>query len=249
MKNYKIEEKTIKSIKFKGKRKAHNLSVNRNKNFILANGLVTHNTSSAFSALRNPINKYSDHSRFIITCNTVSKLPSAIQSRFEQGSYLFKQVPMDLVQEHCEYILQNEEIDYNIDDVKYLINNLYPDIRKIVSRLQKCSYAGKLQIGSEDVKTKENQVISNVVELIDMINNNEKNKIGTLIQNISELVDDPALEFSTIYKNLFYNSKIRNPGIKIKVNQYANTHNSCLSPSMHFMSLVFSILEVLKQYG
>ena len=206
-------------------------------------------TSDAFRSLRVPINKYSKFGRFVFTCNDVSKIPDYIISRFEQGTYPFKQIPIDYVQEFCEGILEKENIKYNGDDVKNIINTLYPDVRRIISRLQRHSYSGELIVKTEEVKDKEEKVIDNIVQAVHSISNGgNKKEIGKCIKNISDMTEDPRLDYVLIYEKLFYNSRLKNAAVKVKVNQYANSHNSCLSPSMHFMSLVFSILEVVKEY-
>ena len=61
----------IKSIKSIGVKKAHNLYVEKNNNFILGNNIVTHNTEQSFHSMRSMIEKYSDQARFIFTCNYI----------------------------------------------------------------------------------------------------------------------------------------------------------------------------------
>jgi hypothetical protein len=42
-------------------------------------------------------------------------------------------------------------------------------------------------------------------------------------------------------------SKVPAPA-KIVVNKYANSHQNCLVPHMHFMAMVFDIIKVLQDY-
>ena len=99
-------------------------------------------TDEAIHALRGVIEKYSIHGRFIFTCNYISKIPDAILSRVQ--TYTFKQVPTEFVVNYGKKILDNENIEFDADDLKYVITNLYPDIRRIINTLQKSSKSGKL---------------------------------------------------------------------------------------------------------
>ena len=100
-------------------------------------------TNDSYDSLRGIIEKYhAYYGRFIFTCNYISKIPEAIQSRFTP--YVFQQIPKDFVLTYCKNILNNENIKHEDKDVMIIINNLYPDIRKIVNTLQKCSWEGIL---------------------------------------------------------------------------------------------------------
>lgn len=207
-------------------------------------------SGDAFDSLRVPMNRYSKYGRFILTCNDVSKIPDPIISRFEQGKYYFKEIPKNYVFSYCEDILNKENVGYKKEDLEKVINILYPDVRRIISRLQKNSYSGELRIESEDdIRDKEEKLVNKVVELVNLVaKGGSKKEIGSCIKYISDTVETPEIDYPVVYDNLFYDSRIKNVAVKVKVNQYANSHSSCLSPSMHFMALVFSILEVVKEY-
>ena len=61
------------------------------------------------------------------------------------------------------------------------------------------------------------------------------------------VVNEQDLEFRSIYSNLFNAKEIPIPA-KIVINKYANSHNGCLIPSMHFMSMVFEAIKALQDY-
>lgn len=206
-------------------------------------------TPDALDSLRSTINDYSKYGRFIITCNYVSKLTDPIISRFEQGKYEFKQLPLEDVKSHCEHILNSEGIDYDEESLMKVINGFYPDIRKIVGRLQRHSYNGKLNISENDVKTLESNIVDKVIEFINLLlNGSDRREIGKCMKFISDSLENPDLDYAKMYEDLFFDKRIKNAAIKIKINQYANSHNYCVSPSMNFMAFVFSIREVVKDY-
>jgi len=87
---------------------------------------ITHN---AQAALRNIIEIFHNNARFIFTCNYISKINDAIQSRCQ--SFEFKQLPKEYVKEHVSKILKNENVEYDDTIVDNLILTYYPDIRRI----------------------------------------------------------------------------------------------------------------------
>lgn len=202
-------------------------------------------TEAAFNSLRNVIEKYSQFSRFIFTCNYISKIPDPIISRLQV--YIFKQYPIEFVLEYCKKILDSEKIEYNKSDIDFIINGLYPDIRKIIGVLQKSSVSGKLKVNKDLVQTNEKLLTASVLEIISYINKNEMSKIGRVMNTIVNLLNEQDLDFRNIYSSLFFNSLVP-ANTKIIINKYSNSHSDCLIPSMHFCGMLFEVIQVLKEY-
>ena len=204
-------------------------------------------TSDGFLALRGIIEKYHEkYGRFLFTCNYISKVPEAVQSRFT--SYTFQQIPKNFVLSYCKKILELEKIEYDDDkNIHFIINNLYPDIRKIVNVLQRCSITKKLIVDEKSVTTTEKIILSSVVEIVSSIEKDDKHKLGKSVNSIIELLSKHDIEFRGIYTNLFFMKNLPIPA-KIIVNKKANEHQNCLIPHMHFMSMVFEIIKALQDY-
>ena len=204
-----------------------------------------HLTDASFSSLRGIVEKYAAHARFMCTCNYFTKIPAALQSRFR--CYKFKQLPIDFVVSHCENILNKENIKFDVKDIKFLVEALYPDIRKVIDTLQRCSMTGKLKVSKDDVITNEKTIIASVIEICNYVKNANKKKLTNLISIIVKLVNSPDLEFRNLYSKLFFTEDIPVPA-KIIVNKYCNTHKDCLVPSMNFMAMLFEIIQALQKY-
>jgi len=175
-------------------------------------------TNDSYDSLRGIIEKYHvNYGRFIFTCNYISKIPEAIQSRFTP--YVFQQIPKEFVFDYCVRILTGENIKYDEKNVKFVINNLYPDIRKIVNILQKCSWDGVLNVDEEAVITNEKKLLSLIVEIISFLSKSEDSKIGVVINNIIDLLAAQDIEYRNVYNDLFFMNKIPAPA-KIIVNKY-----------------------------
>jgi replication factor C small subunit len=204
-------------------------------------------TDHAAHSLRAIIEKYSESNRFIFTCNYVSKIPDALQSRLTE--YKFQLLPADTITEFGKNILEKENIKYKSEDVDYIVSFMYPDVRKIIDRLQKFSVNGVLDIDKQAVVTQENILVSKFIEVIQNIFQKTTAANSKIIQLIIDTLNQYAYEidYRKIFEDLFNKEKVP-PFIKIKVNQYANKHKECLSPSMNFLALLFESIDDTKQY-
>jgi len=203
-------------------------------------------TEESFKAFRGIIEKYHEgYGRFIFTCNYISKIPDPVQSRFTP--YIFQQIPKEFVIDYGKRILEAENITYDEKDVVFVVNNLYPDVRRTINTLQKCSWEGKLDVDEEAVVTNEKRLLSSMVEIISLLSKSEDKKIGGVINYIVELLAAQDIEYRNVYTELFFMKKIPAPA-KIIVNKYSNSHQNCLVPHMHFMGMVFEIVKALQAY-
>ena len=86
------------------------------------------------AALRNVIETYSRTTRFILTCNFVERIIDPLQSRCQ----VLKIVPPSKqdIAYHLVNIFKQEEVDCAADDLKLVVNQFYPDLRKMLNTLQ-----------------------------------------------------------------------------------------------------------------
>ena len=202
-------------------------------------------TDQSIHSLRGIIEKYIAYGRFIFTCNYVSKLPEAILSRFQE--YKFKQVSEEYVYKYSKNILDNENVTFKEDDLKFIIDNLYPDIRKIVGKLQRLSVEGKLVVNKDIALTKENLIVGCVAEIVDHVKNKENHKIGKVINTILDTLNEQDVDYREVYTKIFNKKEIPVP-FKIIVNKYTNSHTNCLVDVQHFMAMVFEGIQGLQNY-
>ena len=83
------------------------------------------------AALRNLMETFSKHCRFILTCNFVERIIDPIQSRCQS----FQIIPPSKkeVVKHIHDILLKENVMSNMEDLKVLIDSGYPDIRRVIN--------------------------------------------------------------------------------------------------------------------
>jgi DNA polymerase III delta prime subunit len=138
----------IKNIKFIGKQITYDICMEKNHNFILDNGILTHNTGEAQNSLRNLIESYYKNVRFICTANYENKIIEALRSRLT--TYKFNQDNYEAITEHLRNICMKENVGIMDDVLLELINMCNGDIRKCIKKLQELSYLNR-QITKEDI--------------------------------------------------------------------------------------------------
>lgn len=108
-------------------------------------------TQDAQRALRNVMEEYSDHTRFILTANYKHRVIPALQSRCQ---YFDLTPPLEDYIKRVKSILTSEEIDIQLDDTEVITNirSYYPDLRKAVNELQKDTATGKLLLSSNETQ-------------------------------------------------------------------------------------------------
>lgn len=144
----------IKAIRKIGTGRVINLTVHKNHTIISRNGIITHNcdnlTQTAQSACRGLIEEFSNNCKFIATCNYISKVIPAVVNRFcvidFDKLYQNQQVMIPLVFNRLKFILDNENVSYDIKDLQNVIKATYPSLRSAVGALQKSITNGKLDL-------------------------------------------------------------------------------------------------------
>ena len=94
------------------------------------------------AALRNVIETYSMSTRCILTCNFIERIIDPLQSRCQ----VLKIVPPSKgeVAKHVVTVLEKENTEYDLDSIKIVVNQFYPDLRKILNTCQLSTHNGKL---------------------------------------------------------------------------------------------------------
>ncbi len=180
-------------------------------------------TPNAQAILRNLMETFSRHCRFILTCNYVEKVISPIRSRTQE----FQIVPPTKkdVAIQISQILGKESVEFQPKDLVPIIDSSYPDIRKIINTCQLNSSKGKLKLDTTSVI--DSDLKSKVVEIL-----KGKDAKPNKWKNIRQAVaDSRTQDFTEIYTFLYE-----------KVDEFGGSNTSniilILSESQHKDSLV-----------
>ena len=160
------------------------------------------NVNSAQPALRNLMETFSAHCRFILTCNYVEKIIEPIQSRCQ--TYKITPPSKKEVAVHVRKILEAENIDHNLDDLALVVTAGYPDLRKIINDLQRQVIDGKLKIDKHGMLHNEFKL-----QFLEMIRNKSD------IRSIRKLIADSSFSDYTELFRLLYDEVETITGDKI----------------------------------
>ena len=195
-------------------------------------------TPNAQAALRNVMETFSKHCRFILTCNYVERVIDPIQSRCQ--SYKIIPPKKSDVARHMVNILKIEKVKYDLDDVATLITAGYPDIRRVLNSIQRQVVDGELKV---DVSS----IIQNdyKIKLLELLGSNAK------LQDIRKLIADNSVsDYSELYRLLYdevdnySNGKVAECILAIAEGQYQDVN--VVDKEINFMSTIMKIQEKIR---
>jgi len=106
-------------------------------------------TPNAQAALRNLMETYSQHTRFILTCNYHEKIIDPIISRCQ--SYAITPPNKKEVALYLTGILTKEKVKFDPQTIAFLVNAYYPDIRQVINSAQQSSVGGELVVDQKSI--------------------------------------------------------------------------------------------------
>ena len=195
-------------------------------------------TPNAQAALRNLMETFSKHCRFILTCNYVERIIDPIQSRCQS----YKVVPPSKkeVAQQMVNILKQENCKFELDDLALIVNAGYPDIRRVINSSQRQIVDGKLKIDKSSVIQNNYKL-----RLLEMLSGNYKlNDIRQLIADNS--ISDYSELFRLLYDEVdnYGNGKQAECIMNIAEAQYQDVH--VVDKEINFMSLIIRLIRILK---
>ena len=192
------------------------------------------------AALRNVIETYSRTTRFILTCNFVERIIDPLQSRCQ----VLKIVPPSKndIAKHVFNILKQEEAEIEVEDLKLVVNQFYPDVRKILNTLQ---------MGAKDGQI--------VVDKTILVSSNYKNQILNELckpnqksfNNIRQIIADAGVsDFDDLFRFLYDNVEKYAPlsvgEVVIYIEEYQYHSNFRIDKEINTMALISRILSLIS---
>ena len=151
-------------------------------------------TPNAQAALRNLMETFSKHCRFILTCNFVERIIDPIQSRCQS----FQIIPPSKkeVAKHIHDILLKENVMSNIEDLKVLIDSGYPDIRRVINAAQRNVVKGKLKLDITSIIQNDYKL-----KLLKILKTQDKKNAFKDIRQL--LLDNKITDFADLFRLLY----------------------------------------------
>jgi len=198
-------------------------------------------TPNAQAALRNLMETFSKHCRFILTCNYVERIIDPIQSRCQ----IFEIIPPSKVEvaQRLNQILEEEEINYELQDLKILIDSNYPDIRRTINSAQR-------NVVNLQLKLDTNSIIQNdyKLKLLEILKIQDKKNA---FKNIRQLVADSQIrDFADLFRLLYDEVDSYGKGhvaeCILVIAKYELSDSQVVDKEINAMAMVIELLGVIK---
>ena len=198
-------------------------------------------TPNAQAALRNLMETFSKHCRFILTCNYVERIIDPIQSRCQS----FQIVPPSKseVAKHLHSILVNENVIDNMEDIKVLVDSGYPDIRRIINSAQRNVVKGKLKLDTSSII--QNDYKLKLLKILET--QNKKNAFKDVRQL---LADNKITDFADLFRLLY--DEVDNWGkghvaeCILIIARYELSDSQVVDKEINAMAMLIELLGVVK---
>jgi len=199
-------------------------------------------TPNAQAALRNLMETFSRHCRFILTCNYVERIIEPIQSRCQS----FQIVPPSKkeVAIHLSDILTKENVKFEVDDIATIINGAYPDIRKVINTSQRQVVDGILRMDAREVILNDYKL--QILEVL----KSSKSKKETFSEIRQILADAKVSDFADFFRLLYDEVDSYGSGhiaeVILLIAKYEQSDSQVVDKEINAMAMLIEILQEIR---
>ena len=198
-------------------------------------------TPNAQAALRNLMETFSKHCRFILTCNFVERIIDPLQSRCQ----VFEIIPPSKkdVAVHLTKVMELESITYDNEDLKVLIDSSYPDVRKIINATQRSVVDNKVVMDRQSTIQNDYKL-----KVLDILKTQDKK---TAFANLRQLLADNAIRdysdcFRLLYDNVDDFAAGNMAAVILILARYEQSDMQVVDKEINFMAMLIELLGVIK---
>jgi DNA polymerase III delta prime subunit len=198
-------------------------------------------TPNAQAALRNLMETFSKHCRFILTCNYVERIIDPIQSRCQS----FQIIPTSKVEvaKHLHSILIQENIMDSPEDIKILVESGYPDIRRVINSAQRNVVKGKLKLDISSII--QNDYKLKLLKILET--QNKKNAFKEIRQL---LADNKITDYADLFRLLYDDVDSYGVGHVAEciliIARYELSDSQVVDKEINVMAMIIELLGVIK---
>ena len=193
-------------------------------------------TIQAQASLRNVIETYSKSTRFILTCNFIERIIDPIQSRCQ--TFKIQAPTKSDVAKHLVNILETEKTNFDLEQIKSLVNQYYPDIRKMLNTIQASTVDNTLSLDKSTLSS--TSYMSDVLKELTL----DKPNYTTIRQTIA---DAEVSDFDGLHRYLFDNSDQYLPNkqgtVAMLINEHQYQSNFRIDKEINTMSLIQNLIN------
>jgi|TARA_B100000073_G_scaffold221299_1_gene184246 DNA polymerase III delta prime subunit len=198
-------------------------------------------TPNAQAALRNLMETFSKHCRFILTCNFVERIIDPLQSRCQ----VFEIIPPSKkdVAVHLSKVMELEKTTYDNEDLKVLIDSSYPDVRKIINATQRSVVDNKVVMDRQSTIQNDYKL-----KVLDILKTQDKK---TAFTNLRQLLADNAIRdysdcFRLLYDNVDEFAVGNMAAVILILARYEQSDMQVVDKEINFMAMLIELLGVIK---
>ena len=198
-------------------------------------------TPNAQAALRNLMETFSKHCRFILTCNFVERIIDPIQSRCQS----FQVIPPSKkeVAIHMTNILKEEGVASKMDDIAGLVNAGYPDIRRVINSCQRQVVDGMLVVDKQSLVESDYKM-----KLMEIIKKESKKDAFKSVRKL--LADSQVTDFAELYKLMYDEVDSYGTGhiaeCILIIAKYQLSDSQVVDKEINAMAMIIELLGVIK---
>lgn len=206
-----------------------------------------------FKALRGTIEQFHSNARFIATTNHFSKIPEAIQSRFECISFDFDKEESEEMEKRCYRrvyeIMKAEGMEATKDGLVELIKRNFPDLRRVISTLQGLKQQGVTKVSADDVSKYRGvylDVFEHILSTSDTVAN-YKLVVGSYSNQVDEIIVSLGRDFLEHIESLRPDLTKKLGEILWEVNLHSYQSRFALDPLITLLSLMHRIQTIIAK--
>ena len=198
-------------------------------------------TPNAQAALRNLMETFSKHCRFILTCNYVERIIDPIQSRCQS----FQIIPPSKqeVAKHLHNILVQENVMDTPEDIKILVESGYPDIRRVINSAQRNVVGGKIKLDTSSIIQNDYKL-----KLIKILETQDKKTAFKEIRQL--LLDNQITDYADLFRLLYDEVDTWGKGHVAEciliIARYELSDSQVVDKEINAMAMLIELLGVIK---
>jgi DNA polymerase III delta prime subunit len=233
------DESGIDVLRTKIKQYASSVSLTGGRKVIIIDEADYLNPNSTQPAMRGAIEEFSSNCSFIFTCNFKNRIIDPIHSRCSVIDFKLNGSKAKMAAQffkRVEWILEQENVQYDKQVVAAIITKHFPDNRRILNELQRYSVSGVIDKG----------ILSNIADV----------QLGTLVTALKEKDfasarkwttnnsdQDTSILFRKIYDSMYEHIKPNSiPQAVIILAKYQYQNAFCSDREINFMACLVELM-------
>lgn len=207
-----------------------------------------------YKALRGTIEKYAKGTRFIATCNYLSKIPEAIRSRFEIYDFdpISKEEENEIKEQwesRISKILSAVGINHDEKSISVFSRRYFPDMRSALNTIQRWQIDGITDLTEKKI----NEVAFDHEEIFNIILDkpnpveNYKYIVGQYSGRVDEVMSSLDSDFIEWLKEKHTSKLNLIPPTIITVAKYQAQRSQVIDPVVSLLALVFELQQMFNK--